>query len=359
MKVILDYDDVLNECNEEAIRKLNKEYGYSYCLEDITNWGILENELDKRIPYFVQPKFVRNIPIREGARKLVCELLKKHCEIFIATSVPSQCAGVRIADIIRNFPEIDPGNILIGSRKDILVADILLDDCYFNIEHSNVRYPVLFRKPWNAQYTGMPAVSDYKEFLKLVDMLLDSKNKLNRFQNPNIFILVGPSASGKSTVQEELLKTEKFIRTKSCTTRAPRKKDDDYYFLSMADFKKMEENEDFLETTFYKGNYYGTSYKEYKRCSETGKKIIFVMDINGALRIKKMFGKKACTIFLKRKPIYCIRSILDRLHTGELTKEDAANRLNFLSAEYENEKFCEISIENNAIEDVVKQIMDI
>ena len=175
MKVILDYDDVLNECNEEAIRKLNKEYGYSYCLEDITNWGILENELDKRIPYFVQPKFVRNIPIREGARKLVCELLKRHCEIFIATSVPSQCAGVRIADIIRNFPEIDPGNILIGSRKDILVADILLDDCYFNIEHSNVRYPVLFRKPWNAQYTGVPAVSDYKEFLKLVDMLLDSK----------------------------------------------------------------------------------------------------------------------------------------------------------------------------------------
>lgn len=85
MKVILDYDDVLNECNEEAIRKLNKEYGYSYCLEDITNWGILENELDKRIPYFVQPKFVRNIPIREGARKLVCELLKRHCEIFIAT----------------------------------------------------------------------------------------------------------------------------------------------------------------------------------------------------------------------------------------------------------------------------------
>ena len=202
MKVILDYDDVLNECNEEAIRKLNKEYGYSYCLEDITNWGILENELDKRIPYFVQPKFVRNIPIREGARKLVCELLKRHCEIFIATSVPSQCAGVRIADIIRNFPEIDPGNILIGSRKDILVADILLDDCYFNIEHSNVRYPVLFRKPWNAQYTGVPAVSDYKEFLKLVDMLLDSKNKLNRFQNPNIFILVGPSASGKSTVVE-------------------------------------------------------------------------------------------------------------------------------------------------------------
>lgn len=50
---------------------------------------------------------------------------------------------------------------------------------------------------------------------------------------------------------------------------------------------------------------------------------------------------------------------MDRLHTGEITKEDAANRLNFLSAEYENEKFCEISIENNTIEDVVKQIMDI
>lgn len=60
---------------------------------------------------------------------------------------------------------------------------------------------------------------------------------------------------------------------------------------------KMEENEDFLETTFYKGNYYGTSYKEYKRCSETGKKIIFVMDINGALRIKKCLAKKPVLYF--------------------------------------------------------------
>lgn len=118
MKVILDYDDVLNECNEEAIRKLNKEYGYSYCLEDITNWGILENELDKRIPYFVQPKFVRNIPIREGARKLVCELLKRHCLRFLSQpSVPSQCAGVRSQISLGTFQKLILGTFSLAAGK--------------------------------------------------------------------------------------------------------------------------------------------------------------------------------------------------------------------------------------------------
>ena len=50
MKVILDYDDVLNECNEEAIRKLNKEYGYSYCLEDITGEKVVSFNLELRSP---------------------------------------------------------------------------------------------------------------------------------------------------------------------------------------------------------------------------------------------------------------------------------------------------------------------
>lgn len=360
MKIILDYDDVLNECNEEAIRKLNEEYGYSYSVEDITNWGILGNDLDKRLPYFNQPDFTANIPVKSNARKFVCDLLKRNCEVFIATSVPSQCAGARVTDIIKHFPEIDPGNILIGSRKDLLTADILLDDRYHNIKNSKVHYPVLFRKPWNMQHTGIPAVFTYKDFLTLVDMLLNTQKRLNRFCSPNIFVLVGPSASGKTTIQNKLLETGIFIRTKSCTTRYPRgTKDNDYRFLSVSEFKEIEANEGFIETTFYKGDYYGTSQEEFLHCLNTGKKLVFVMDINGALRIKNLYKKRACTIFIKREPLDCIHSILDRLQAGETTQEDTANRLNSLYAEYENEKFCDVSIINDTIENVVNEIMSI
>ena len=52
LKVIIDYDDVLNDCNQAAIEKLNKEEGTRFLLSDIHKWGITRTLLDKRIEYF-------------------------------------------------------------------------------------------------------------------------------------------------------------------------------------------------------------------------------------------------------------------------------------------------------------------
>lgn len=68
-------------------------------------------------------------------------------EVVIATNVPPVCAGARVNAIIKHFPEIIPSNILIGARKDLLVADMMLDDTSQNLEQANVDYPVLYRQP--------------------------------------------------------------------------------------------------------------------------------------------------------------------------------------------------------------------
>ena len=80
-----------------------------------------------------------------------------------------------------------------------------------------------------------------------------------------MLVLVGPSASGKSAIVKELMANyglEKFI---TCTTRTMRVGEVDgvdYYFLTEEDFSKRFANDEFIETVYYNGNYYGTLKKE-------------------------------------------------------------------------------------------------
>ena len=103
LKVIIDYDDVLNDCNQAAIEKLNKEEGTRFLLSDIHKWGITRTLLDKRIEYFKDPLFMSTVPLRKGAKKFIKQLSKRY-EVFIATSVHPDCAGVRVNEIIHEFP---------------------------------------------------------------------------------------------------------------------------------------------------------------------------------------------------------------------------------------------------------------
>ena len=76
-----------------------------------------------------------------------------------------------------------------------------------------------------------------------------------------MLVLVGPSASGKSAIVKCLTKKyglEKFI---TCTTRKIRIGEIDgvdYHFLTQDEFTEFYNNDEFIETVFYNGNYYGT-----------------------------------------------------------------------------------------------------
>ena len=80
-----------------------------------------------------------------------------------------------------------------------------------------------------------------------------------------MLVLVGPSASGKSVIVkclESKYGIKKFI---TCTTRPMRVGDVDkvdYYFISKEEFNTRYNNNEFIETVFYNGNYYGTLKSE-------------------------------------------------------------------------------------------------
>ena len=80
-----------------------------------------------------------------------------------------------------------------------------------------------------------------------------------------MLVLVGPSASGKSAIVKCLTKKyglEKFI---TCTTRKVRIGEVDgvdYHFFTQEEFSELYKNDEFIETVYYNGNYYGTLKKE-------------------------------------------------------------------------------------------------
>ena len=114
-----------------------------------------------------------------------------------------------------------------------------------------------------------------------------------------------PSGSGKTTIVRHLLKQPEFNLefSVSATSRAPRgeeKDGQDYYFISLKEFKQKIKSDEFLEwEEVYRDNFYGTLKTEVERIWAKGKHVIFDIDVVGGLRIKKKFPEETLAVFVK------------------------------------------------------------
>ena len=250
MTTALDVDDVLLECVPYAIKLANEKYNFDppLTIYEVDRWGKLGTRADVIFEFFTE-EFFRTQPVIQGAKEFVRKL-SQMTEVFICTSVYPQFMSIRAEMIMKEFPEIPPENIYMASRKDKLNVDILLDDGMHNVMKSNAAYPILMRRPWNQSATGMLAVNNYDEFLKLVEVISTSYSMMkDDYKNPSIVALVGPSGSGKTKIAAELLnKCDSFEKLLSYTTIDPtsKSKDDWYNYIDKSEFFKMIENGELL-----------------------------------------------------------------------------------------------------------------
>ena len=114
-----------------------------------------------------------------------------------------------------------------------------------------------------------------------------------------IYIFCAPSGSGKSTMVKHLLTKHPnlFELSISCTTRPPRGQEvhgKEYYFISVEEFQKRIEHNDFIEfEQVYEGLYYGTLKEEIDRIEAAGRQVLFDVDVKGGLNLKRILGDQA------------------------------------------------------------------
>ena len=355
----LDVDDLLMECIPYAIRLANEKYHFDPPLEiyEVDRWGKLGTRADVIFEFFRDPEFFRTQPVIQGAREFVRKL-STMTEVFISTSVHPQFMGIRAQRIMEEFPEIPADHIYMGARKDKLDVDILFDDGAHNVFDSNAAYPILMRKPWNREATGMLAVNTYDEFLKLVEIIADSysvKPRRSLADDPGVIVLVGPSGSGKNEILHGLLqstgKTEKLI---SYTTAAPHPGEDRYNHVSEGAFLAMCQQGEIFESTNYANHYYGSRKADVEKILARGRHAVTVMDICGAMALKTHFPH-VVTVYIKRNK----RDLLTDIVTKDIAVNDKVTRLLALEAERHNAAVCDYVITADSSEEAVSQIRQI
>jgi guanylate kinase len=165
-----------------------------------------------------------------------------------------------------------------------------------------------------------------------------------------LFLIVGPSGSGKSSVLQGLKKEyTDFVYPLSATTRPMREgeKDGDiYHFLTKEEFKQGIEEEKFLEWAIvHQDNYYGLIRGPIMEALENGKTVVREVDIQGFDSIRKKIDKKnLVTIFIT---VPNKNELVERIiNRATISEDELEKRKESMHREFNRARDCDYMVEN-------------
>ncbi len=176
-----------------------------------------------------------------------------------------------------------------------------------------------------------------------------------------ILIFSAPSGAGKSTLINFLLTQRRDLEFSiSATTRRPRGEEEhgkEYYFITNSEFEQLIRDDQFVEwQQVYSGTYYGTLKSEIERIESAGHHVVFDVDVEGGINLKRIFGDNARSIFVAPPSVAELRKRLVNRATD--APEKIEERVAKATSEMEKAQFFDTVIVNDNLEKAKIELMN-
>ncbi|MCK5520473.1 guanylate kinase [bacterium] len=180
----------------------------------------------------------------------------------------------------------------------------------------------------------------------------------NKKTNTNLIILAAHSGAGKSTIIRALQERHPdWLFSVSCTTRSPRNNEKNtvaYHFVSRVEFEELISNDELLEHEEVHGEYYGTKRSVADDTIKLNQRIIFDLDVFGALHVKKLYPQHSLSIFID---VPDLKILEDRLKKrGSDSAEKIAKRLSRIPMEREKIEYFDKVVINDKLHETINFI---
>ncbi|MCV3201413.1 5' nucleotidase, NT5C type [Bacillus velezensis] len=162
--IAIDMDQVLADLLSEWVAYINAYDDPSLKEEDILCWDIskysnTQNNVYRHLDY----ELFRNLDVIEGSQRVVEELTKKY-EVYVVTTATNhpESLKAKLEWLTENFPFIPHSNVVLCGNKNIIKADIMIDDGIHNLE-TFAGMKILFDAPHNRNDNRFIRVMNWEE----------------------------------------------------------------------------------------------------------------------------------------------------------------------------------------------------
>jgi guanylate kinase len=155
-------------------------------------------------------------------------------------------------------------------------------------------------------------------------------------KQPRLVVVSAPSGGGKTTLCRMLLEKFPNLQKSVSTTTRPRRPNEvegtHYHFVTAPEFQKKIDAGEFAEWAEVHGNRYGTSLKTIDQALKKGKHLLFDIDYQGAMSLRKAYGDRTLLLFILPPDMETLEKRLrerasDPSHSIETRLQNAYNEL--------------------------------
>lgn len=177
-------------------------------------------------------------------------------------------------------------------------------------------------------------------------------------EKEKLFIYTGPDGSGRKTIAKMVATAFDMETVLSYTTRSPRhyeQNGEDYHFVDVETFKKMQEQKEFLESVEIDGIHYGLREQDIIKAFESHNLVYLTLNPEGTEKLKKMYGDRVMRFF-----VYADReTVINRQKAREDGEEDIQRHMTHYDEIMAYKNNCEYAFENYDLPQVSYQISEV